>query len=53
MPMSEYMRGLRDKVGTAVIEVPTVSVVIFDERQRETSEVSEVLSLALQARDAR
>jgi len=34
MPMSEYMRGLRDKVGTAVIEVPTVSVVIFDEQQR-------------------
>ena len=26
---------------------------LFDERQRETSEVSEVLSLALQARDAR
>jgi len=34
MPMSEYMRGLREKVGTAVIEIPTVSVLIFDERKR-------------------
>jgi ADP-ribose pyrophosphatase YjhB (NUDIX family) len=34
MPMSEYMRSLREKVGTAVIEIPTVSVLIFDERTR-------------------
>ena len=34
MPMSEYMRGLREKVGTTVIEIPTVSVLIFDERKR-------------------
>jgi ADP-ribose pyrophosphatase YjhB (NUDIX family) len=34
MPMSEYMRGLREKVGTAVVEIPTVSVVIFDANDR-------------------
>jgi ADP-ribose pyrophosphatase YjhB (NUDIX family) len=34
MPMSEYMRGLREKIGTAVVEIPTVSVLIFDDRQR-------------------
>jgi ADP-ribose pyrophosphatase YjhB (NUDIX family) len=34
MPMSEYMRGLREKIGTTVVEIPTVSVLIFDERQR-------------------
>lgn len=34
MPMSDYIRGLRDKIGTTVLEVPTVSVVVFDERQR-------------------
>ena len=34
MPMSDYMRGLREKVGTAVIEIPTVSVLIFDARGR-------------------
>ena len=34
MPMSDYMRGLRDKVGTAVLEVPTVSVITFDSKAR-------------------
>src|SRR5512142_2821182 len=34
MPMSDYVRGLRDKIGTTVLEVPTVSVLVFDERQR-------------------
>ena len=32
--MSDYMRGIRAMVGTAVLEVPTVSVLTFDERQR-------------------
>ena len=35
MPMSEYMRGLREKVGTAVIEIPTVSVLIFEHFRRQ------------------
>jgi ADP-ribose pyrophosphatase YjhB (NUDIX family) len=34
MPMSDYMRGLREKVGRTVIEIPTVSVIIFDSNQR-------------------
>ena len=34
MPMSEYMRALREKVGTAVVEIPTVSVLVFDDRRR-------------------
>jgi 8-oxo-dGTP pyrophosphatase MutT (NUDIX family) len=34
MPMSEYMRALREKVGTTVLEVPTVSVIAFDDRKR-------------------
>jgi 8-oxo-dGTP pyrophosphatase MutT (NUDIX family) len=34
MPMSDYMRGLRTKVGTAVLEVPTVSVITFDSKAR-------------------
>ena len=32
--MSGYIRGLRDKVGTTVLEVPTASVLVFDDRQR-------------------
>jgi len=32
--MSEYIRGLRAKVGSTVLEVPTVSVLTFDERER-------------------
>lgn len=34
MPMSEYIRALRAKVGTTVLEVPTVSILTFDDRQR-------------------
>ncbi len=34
MPMSDYIRGLRDRIGTTVLEVPTVSVLVFDERER-------------------
>ena len=34
MPMSEYVRALRAKVGTTVLEVPTVSIVTFDDRER-------------------
>ena len=34
MPMSDYIRSLREKIGTSVLEVPTVSVIIFDDRQR-------------------
>ena len=32
--MSEYIRGLRQKVGATLLEIPTVSVLTFDERQR-------------------
>ena len=34
MPMSEYMRRLRAMVGTTVLEVPTVSVIAFDDADR-------------------
>ena len=34
MPMSEYVRDLRAKIGTTVLEVPTVSVLTFDENER-------------------
>ena len=34
MPMSDYIRDLRDKIGTTVLEVPTVSILSFDERER-------------------
>lgn len=34
MPMSEHMRRLRALVGTTVLEVPTVSILVFDERRR-------------------
>lgn len=34
MPMSDYMRLLRAKVGTTVLEVPTVSVLTFDDEGR-------------------
>jgi len=34
MPMSEYIRGLREKVGTTLLEIPTVSVLTFDEHER-------------------
>lgn len=34
MPMSDYIRGLRAKIGTSVLEIPTVSVLVFDDRRR-------------------
>jgi ADP-ribose pyrophosphatase YjhB (NUDIX family) len=34
MPMSEYVRELRAKIGTTVLEVPSVSILTFDGRQR-------------------
>jgi ADP-ribose pyrophosphatase YjhB (NUDIX family) len=34
MPMSAYMRGLRDKIGSDLLEVPTVSILTFDAAQR-------------------
>jgi len=33
MPMSEYMKTVRAKVGTQLLEVPSVTVVIRDDRQ--------------------
>ena len=30
MPMSPYVRALRAKIGTDLLEVPTVSVVVID-----------------------
>ena len=32
--MSDYMRSLRARIGTDVVEVPTVSVLVFDEQAR-------------------
>jgi 8-oxo-dGTP pyrophosphatase MutT (NUDIX family) len=34
MPMSDHMRALRARVGTMVLEVPTVGVLVFDEQRR-------------------
>ncbi len=34
MPMSEYMRRIREKLGPMRLEIPTVSVLAFDERDR-------------------
>jgi 8-oxo-dGTP pyrophosphatase MutT (NUDIX family) len=34
MPMSDYVRGLRQKIGTTVLEIPTVSVLTFDDDGR-------------------
>jgi len=34
MPMSSYIRALRAKIGTTVLEIPTASVVIFDDARR-------------------
>ena len=34
MPMSSYVRAVRDKVGTMLLEVPTASVLVFDDRDR-------------------
>jgi 8-oxo-dGTP pyrophosphatase MutT (NUDIX family) len=32
--MSPYMRALRDRIGTTVLEIPTVSVILFDHARR-------------------
>jgi len=34
MPMSNYVRNLRAKIGTTVLEIPTASVIVFDEARR-------------------
>jgi 8-oxo-dGTP pyrophosphatase MutT (NUDIX family) len=34
MPMSEYIRSIRERIGTAMLEVPTVSVLVFDRQDR-------------------
>lgn len=34
MPMSDYVRDLRAKIGTTVLEVPSVAVLTFDARDR-------------------
>jgi ADP-ribose pyrophosphatase YjhB (NUDIX family) len=34
MPMSDYIRDLRAKIGTTVLEIPTVSVLTFDVQRR-------------------
>jgi 8-oxo-dGTP pyrophosphatase MutT (NUDIX family) len=34
MPMSDYIRGLRDRIGTMVLEIPTASVIVLDDRSR-------------------
>ena len=34
MPMSDYVRSLRDKIGNQLLEVPTVSVAVFDDDGR-------------------
>jgi len=34
MPMSPYVRGLRAKIGTDLLEVPTVSVIVIDDSGR-------------------
>lgn len=34
MPMSDYMAGLRAKIGHDLVEVPTVSILVFDDAGR-------------------
>lgn len=34
MPMSDYVRDLRAKIGTTVLEVPTVAILTFDQSDR-------------------
>lgn len=34
MPMSDYVRSVRAKIGNALLEVPTVSVLMFDQHGR-------------------
>jgi 8-oxo-dGTP pyrophosphatase MutT (NUDIX family) len=34
MPMSDYVRSLRERVGTMQLEMPTASVIVFDDARR-------------------
>ncbi len=34
MPMSDYMRAVRSKVGTLQLEIPSVAILCFDDRDR-------------------
>ncbi len=34
MPISDYMRDVRSKVGTRLLEVPSVTILTFDEQDR-------------------
>jgi ADP-ribose pyrophosphatase YjhB (NUDIX family) len=34
MPMSDYVRALRERIGTRVLEIPTVAVIVKDEVDR-------------------
>jgi len=34
MPMSEYMRDLRERVGSRLIQIPSVTLLCFDDRER-------------------
>jgi 8-oxo-dGTP pyrophosphatase MutT (NUDIX family) len=34
MPISDYMRALRARVGTTLVLVPSVTALVFDERER-------------------
>ena len=34
MPMSEYMRSLRDRVGSQLLQIPSATVLAFDPRDR-------------------
>jgi len=34
MPMSEYVRSLRDRIGHDLLEVPTVTIAVFDDAGR-------------------
>ena len=34
MPMSDYIRALRARIGSTVLEVPTAAVLTFDDRDR-------------------
>lgn len=34
MPISDYMRRIREKIGTQLLEIPSVTILAFDERDR-------------------
>ena len=37
MPMSPYMASIRDKIGKQLIEIPSVSVLTFDDEGRDST----------------